>query len=78
MTEPAFITFSEAAEMIGVSTDTLRRNLGSYQAEGFPGRDPLVNKYPRAKVQAFIDARTGEGATVNLSDSQGVNTDAFS
>lgn len=77
MTDPAFITLSEAAEMIGVSPDTLRRRKEAYQENGFPERNRLVNKYPRAQVEAFIAQQTGESAIVEPSQTEGVNTDAF-
>lgn len=78
MTQPAFVTLKEAAEMIGVHVDTLRRNMANYVRSGFPERDKVVNRYSRAAVQAFIESRDGTSATVRESQSQGVNTDALS
>jgi DNA-binding Lrp family transcriptional regulator len=78
MTQPAFITLSEAAGMIGVSSDTLRRRMATFQEHGFPERNRVVNKYPRQQVEAFIARQTGESDTFDLSDDEGVNTDAFS
>lgn len=77
MTEAAFITLTEAANMIGVSKDTLRRRMTAFQENGFPEKNPLMNKYPRAQVEAFIAQQTGEADIIESSKSQGVNTDAF-
>lgn len=77
MTKPAFITLSEAAEMIGVSTDTLRRRMSAYQENGFPQRNTVVNKYPRVQVEAFISQQSGESDINESSSYSGVNTDAL-
>lgn len=77
MTKPAFITLSEAAEMIGVSTDTLRRRMSAYQENGFPQRNTVVKKYPRVQVEAFILQQSGESNINESSSYSGVNTDAL-
>lgn len=53
----AFIRHADVAEMIGISPSTFHKARPALEAEGFPAPDPVLRRYMRADVEAWIQSR---------------------
>lgn len=78
--QPAFVDTMTVIEMLGVSSSQFYRCRPQMRAAGFPEPDPIMNKYLRADVEAWVNSRrkikeddTVEGVETKLK----VNTDAL-
>lgn len=74
---PAFYTKSEVAARLGYSASHFGRTRERLEREGFPKVDPLLGRYLKADVEAWIDNRSSNSGKVDASKSQGVNTNAL-
>lgn len=77
MPEPAFLTHEEVATLLCSSPDWLYRNRPKLVKAGFPDRDPLVRKYLRADVEAWINKRRRVKDEATQPTAPGINFDAF-
>lgn len=77
MTEPAFVDHRTVAQMLGITPDALYRKRASLVATGFPDRDPLIGKYLRADVEAWINKRRRLRDEANIPEAPGTNFGAI-
>ncbi len=75
-TQAAFITAREVAALFGWHPDHFSKKKRDLVKIGFPEPDPVVRKYLRADVEAWIEGRRRikDGATVG--GASGINLDA--
>lgn len=75
---PAFIRYADAAEMLGVSATTFYSRRSALEAEGFPAPDPILKRYLRADVEAWIRSRrrVPDADTVQVGGAE-INADAL-
>ena len=57
MTAPAFIRHDAVAERLGISPTTFYDRRSALEAEGFPKPDPVMKRYHRDDVEAWIKGR---------------------
>lgn len=71
---PAFIRHAEVAKRLGFSPSRFSEIQSALQAEGFPKPDPLLKRYHRDDIEAWIKGRrkladpdtvTIQGAEIN-------------
>jgi DNA-binding transcriptional regulator YhcF (GntR family) len=76
---PAFLTFAEVAERLGVAPGTLRKALREMQATGFPRRNTIFKRFPAAGVEAWINdqSRIADDPATVTPPKQGVNHNAL-
>jgi DNA-binding transcriptional regulator YhcF (GntR family) len=77
---PAFLTFNEVAERLGVAPGTLRKALPDMVRSGFPRRNTIFKRFPAAGVEAWINDQSriaDDPATVTPPKQSGVNLHAL-
>lgn len=75
----AFIPHNLVAERLGISPTTFYEKKPALEAEGFPKPDPLLKRYLRDDVEAWIKGRrrVADPDTVQVEGSPAINWDAL-
>lgn len=76
----AFIPHNAVAERLGISATTFYEKKPALEAEGFPKPDPLLKRYLRDDVEAWIKGRrrVADPDTTSIQGSQvEINWDAL-
>lgn len=66
--ESLFGSIEWTAQRLGLTKDSFFRKRETLEADGFPHRDPLLNRYLKADVDAWIENRSRVPHTVAASD----------
>lgn len=74
--QPAFITARQVAEILGYHPDHFSKKKRDLVKIGFPEPDPVVGRYVRADVEAWIEGRRRVGVGATIAESK-INFDAF-
>ena len=77
--DPAFIPHNAVAERLGISPTTLYDRRPALEAEGFPRPDPIMKRYLRDDVEAWLKSRrrVRDPDMVNVEGSSGIDFDAL-
>lgn len=75
----AFIPHSEVAKRLGISPTSLYEKKPALEAEGFPRPDPLLKRYHRDDIEAWIKGRRklADPDTVTAGADPAINWDAL-
>jgi predicted DNA-binding transcriptional regulator AlpA len=76
---PAFLTFAEVAERLGVSKGTLYKALPDMVRSGFPVRHQILKRFPTDGVEEWIrrESRIADDPATVTPPKQGVNLHAL-
>lgn len=79
MTDPAFIPHNLVAERLGIGPTTFYKYRSALEAEGFPRPDPIINRYHREDVEAWIKSRrrVADPDMVQVEGTPEINFDAL-
>lgn len=75
----AFIPHNQVAERLGIGPTTFFDKRPALEAEGFPKPDPLLKRYLRDDVEAWIKGRrrVADPDTLTVEGSPGIDFDAL-